>query len=318
MDKKVVCFGGGNVVSKLIMGGLKKYPVIITGITSMVDNGGSTGQLRNDFNVLPSGDIRRHILALSDAPDWKKRLWQFRFGHEVFDGGHKGHVFANAFICGTEYALKDYREVLKIVHEFMEVKGHQALPATIDNVQLVAEMENGERVEGEDEIDVPQKHDPNLKIKKVFLEPQGRVFDQAEKAVLEADLITFGPGDLYSSVIPCLLPIGMKEVLMKSKAKKVLICNAMTKLGETKDYSVSDFVTEIEKYIGTEIDYVIYNNKEIDKERVNNFKKENSELLDLVKNENSGKKYIGADIVVDSGPVIFDSNKTVEIIMSLI
>lgn len=319
MNKKIVCFGGGNAVPKLIMEELKKYSVDITGITSMVDNGGSTGQLRRDFSVLPSGDIRRHILALSDAPEWKKQLWQFRFGQEVFDGGHKGHVFANAFICGVESVTKDYEKVLSIIHEFMEVNGrHKALPATIDNVQLVAEADNGERIEGEDEIDVPQKHDANLKIKKVFIEPQGKVFLPAAEAVINADLIILGPGDTYSSLIPCFLPTGMKEALIKTRAKKVFVCNIMTKLGETQGFSVSDFVQEIEKYIGTKIDFAIYNNKEINNERVSAFKKENPELIELVKNDSNDKRFLGVDIVNDIGPVVYNSGKINKIIMSLI
>lgn len=317
-NKKIVCFGGGNVVPKLIMQGLKKYPTIITGITSMVDNGGSTGQLREDFNVLPSGDIRRHILALSDAPEWKKKLWQFRFGHEVFDGGHKGHSFANAFICGTEDAVRDYEKVLEIVHEFMEVKGHQALPATTDNVQLIAEAENGERIEGEDEIDVPQKHDPNLKIQKVFLEPEGKAFEGSLKAISEADALIFGPGDVYSSIIPCFLPLGMKEAIAESKAKKILISNAMTKLGETGGFSVSDFTSEIEKYIGTQLDYVIYDGRNVDSERLDNFKEENSELLEIVKNDSDDERFIDADILEDSGPIVYNSEKISKTIMSLI
>ena len=319
MNKKVVCFGGGNAVPKLIMEELKKYSVDITGITSMVDNGGSTGQLRRDFNVLPSGDIRRHILALSDAPEWKKQLWQFRFGQEVFDGGHKGHVFANAFISGVESVTKDYEKVLNIVHEFMEVNSrYKVLPATIDNVQLIAEAENGERIEGEDEIDVPQKHNANLKIKKVFIEPQGNVFAPAAEAVINADLIIFGPGDTYSSLIPCFLPTGMKEALIKTKAKKVFVCNIMTKSGETQGFSVSDFVQEIEKYIGTKIDFAIYNNKEINSERVIAFKKENPELIELVKNGSDDKRFLGVDIVNDIGPIVYNPKKINKIIMSLI
>ncbi|MCK5466031.1 YvcK family protein, partial [Candidatus Parcubacteria bacterium] len=201
MNKKAVCFGGGNAIPKTILIPLKKYPVDITAITSMVDNGGSTGQLRTDFNVLPPGDIRRHVLALSEAPDWKKEFWQFRFGHEMFDGGHKGHSFSNAFIAGLEYNLKDFGKVLEVVNEFMEVKGN-ALPATIEQTQIYAELENGEIAKGEDEIDVPQKHDPNLKIRRAYLEPEVKAYQPSLDAVTEADIIIIGPGDLYSSTIP--------------------------------------------------------------------------------------------------------------------
>ncbi len=308
-------------MSKAILIPLKKHPARITGITSMADNGGSSGQLREDFNVLPSGDIRRHILALSDAPQWKKDLWTFRFGHEVFDGGHKGHAFSNAFIAGLEYNLKDYRKALEVMHEFMEVKkDYRALPATVDKTQIYAELENGEIIKGEDEIDVPIKHNPNLKIKRVYLEPEAKAFPEAIEAVEKADLITIGPGDLYSSLVPCLLMKGMSESFKKSKAKKVLIVNAMTKLGETNDYSVADFAKEIEKYMGCPLDYVIYNSEIPDKKRIEEHKKEEPSVIEVVKVDSSldGKKFIGAKILTKERAIIYDPEKLVKIIMSLI
>ncbi len=319
--KKFVCFGGGNAMPKAVLTPLKNYPVSITGITSMVDNGGSAGQLRVDFNVLPPGDIRRHILALSDAPQWKKDLWVFRFGHEVFDGGHKGHVFANAFIAGLENILKDYGKVVDVIHEFMEVgKNHRAFPATAEKTQIYAELENGEIVKGEDEIDVPIKHDPKLKIKKVFLKPRAKAYPPVLKAIAEAHAITIGPGDLYSSSVPCVLMEGMAEALCKSKAKKIFIVNTMTKLGETNDFSVVDFVREMEKYMGCALDYVIYNAEIPDKKRIDEYKKEEPSVIEIVKVNDGldGKKFIGAKILAKEGAIIYDPEKLVKTIMSLI
>ncbi len=318
MNKKAVCFGGGNAIPKTILIPLKKYPVDITAITSMVDNGGSTGQLRTDFNVLPPGDIRRHVLALSEAPDWKKEFWQFRFGHEMFDGGHKGHSFSNAFIAGLEYNLKDYGKVLEVVNEFMEVKGN-ALPATIEQTQIYVELENGEIAKGEDEIDVPQKHDPNLKIRRAYLEPEVKAYQPSLDAVAEADLIIIGPGDLYSSTIPCLLMGGMKEAFKKTKAKKILVCNAMTKYGETNNFSVSDFASEMEKYMDCPLDFVIYNAEIPSKERVEEYKKEELGILDLVKVDEGldDKKFISSNILINDGPIVYDPEKLIKLIMSL-
>jgi len=318
--KKIVCLGGGNAVPKLFLEPLKKFPVKITGITSMVDNGGSAGQLREDFRVLPPGDIRRHILALSDAPDWKKELFKLRFGREKFPGGHKGHNFANVLIGGLEYILKDYRKVLEIIHDFMEIKRqHQALPAIINKTQLMAELENREIIEGEDEIDVPKKHNPKLKIKKIFLKPKAKVFPPTKKAIIEADLITLGPGDLYSSTIPCFLPDGMKEALRKSKAKRVFICNAINKLGETNNFSVLDFTNEVEKYIGCQLDFVLYNTEIPNKKRIKEYKKEEPLILDLVKIDKNlnKKKFIGKNLLIKSGPIVYDPNKVVKTILKL-
>ena len=318
MNKKVVCFSGGNAIPRAILMPLKKYPVDIVSIISMVDNGGSSGQLREDFNVLPPGDIRRHILALSEAAQWKKDLWDFRFGREVFDGGHKGHNFVNAFIAGLEANLKDYDKVLEIIYEFMEVKG-KVLPATVEQTQIHAELENGKIIKGENEIDVPQKHDPNLKIKRVYLEPEPEAYQPSLDAVVEADLITIGPGDLYSSSIPCLLMKGMKEAFKRTKAKKVFVSNIMTKFGETNNFSVLDFVNEAEKYMGCDFDYVIYNTEVLLKERIDKFKKEELGILDLVKiDKNLNKeKFIGAEVLEKNGPIIHSPEKLVKLIMSL-
>jgi len=317
--RNVVCFGGGSVVPKLLLESLKNYPVRITGVTSMVDNGGSTGQLRKDFNILPPGDIRRHILALSNASEWKKQLWEFRFGQEKFEGGYQGHNFANVFIGGLEYILKDYKKVLEIIHDFMEIKEHQALPSTINKTQLMAELENGKIIEGEDEIDVPKKHNPKIKIKKVYLKSKAKVFSQTRKAIKEADLITLGPGDLYSSAVCCLLPKGVKDTIKKSKARKVLIINAMNKLGETNNFSVLDFTNEVEKYMSCPLDFVLYNTKVPEKERIRKYKREKPLILDLVKiNKNLDKnKFIGKNFLTKTGPIIYDKSKVVKTLLNL-
>lgn len=317
--KKIVCFGGGSAMPKAVLSKLKKYPVHITSITSMVDNGGSTGQLRADFNVLPPGDIRRHILALSEAPQWKKDLWSFRFGREKFEGGHKGHNFANAFIAGLEYNLKSYDKVLEVIYKFMEVNG-KVLPATIKQTQLYAKLENGEIIKGENEIDVPQKHNPNLRIKKIYLEPKVKAYPPILKSLKETDLIIIGPGDLYSSLLSCFLPKGISQAIKKSKAKKILICNTMTKLGETNNFSVLDFTDETEKYLGCKLDFVIYNAKMPSKERVKEYKKKEPGILELVKIDNklNNKKFISSNILTSSGPIIYNPDKLTKLIMSLI
>ncbi len=299
-NKKIVCFGGGSAAPEAILKPLRKYPLEITSITSMTDDGGSTGQLRADFGVLPPGDIRRHILAFSDAPEWKKSLWSFRFGNEEFDGGHKGHSFGNVFMAGLEKNLKNYSEVLQECCRFMEVpKKYKPLPATAAKVTLCAELENGEIIEGEKEIDIPKKHDPKLKIKEVFLKPKAKAYGEAIAAIQKADVIVFGCGDLYSSLLACLLPIGIKSAIQKSKARKILLCNIMNKKGETDDFLVEDFAREVEKYAGAELDYILYNKNIPAEEVADKTRKENPELghpvlfgADLDRN-----KFIGVDFL---------------------
>jgi uncharacterized cofD-like protein len=320
MKKNIVCFGGGNAVPKAILLELKNYPVHITSVTSMVDNGGSTGQLRKEFNILPPGDIRRHLLALSDAPSWKKELWEFRFGNEVFYGGHRGHNFGNVFIGGLEYAVKDYSKVLGIVHKFLEIKDHQALPATVEQTQLVALLEGGKTIFGEDEIDIPRNRNSNLKIRRIYLKPKVKAYLPVLEALKRADLITIGPGDLYSSSLPCFLPEGISVAIKESKAKKVFVCNTMTKLGETNNFSVLDFSSEVEKYLDCSLDFVIYNQQVPSLRRMEKHKKENAFAVEMVRVDRGldRDKFVGTKILEKRGPIIYNSKKLVKLLRSLI
>ena len=305
---------------KVVLRELKKYKVDIVSVTSMVDSGGSTGALRKELNILPPGDIRRHVLALSEAEEWKKKLWEFKFATDVvFEGGHRGHNFANLFISGLEYVLRDYERVLEILHEFMKVKG-KCLPATLENTQLCAELENGEVIEGEDEIDVPKRHDGNLKIKRIFLRPKVRAYDKVLEEIEKADAIIIGPGDLYSSLLPCFLPQGIKEALRSTRAKKIFICPAMTKFGETQGFSVEEFTNEVEKYLGCGLDYVVFNTALPDEERVKKYKKQNPLLVEPVRfNKNlSQPKFVGRNLLLEGGAIEYSGEKVVGTIMSLV
>jgi uncharacterized cofD-like protein len=312
---KIVAFGGGNAMPKAVLTGLVKHDVDITTITSMVDNGGSTGQLRKDFDVLPPGDIRRHLLALSTAPKWKKDLFAFRFGHEEFGSGHVGHSFGNVFLAGLEKSLHDYKKVLDIAHDFLEVKG-RCLPATIDKTQLMAELEDGTDAEGEDELDVPQKHDPKLKIKKIFLKPRAKAYPSAVEAVEKADAIVIGPGDLYTSSLPCFLPLGMKQAVKTSRSTKIFIAPPLTKLGETQGFLLQDFVYEVERYIGCKLDFVVYNTAKIEPERLREHTMKEPSQSVVVKADNDDDKFIGEDLLTDD-EIAYDSSKLAKVIMRL-
>ncbi len=316
--KKIVCFGGGSAMPNVVLALLKKYPVKLSGIAAMLESGGSSGQLRTDFNVLPSGDLRRQLLALSNAPKWKKELFKFRLGREVFDDGHRGHSFGNVFISGLEYILKDFKKVLKVVHNFLEVKG-EVLPATIETGHIYAILEDGEAIFGEDEIDVPRKHNPDLKIKELFLTKKIKAYLPTLKAIKEADLIIIGPGDLYSSLIPCFLPEGMAKAIQDSRAKRVYICNLLRKRGETNNFTVLDFVKEIERYLGTPLDFVIYNTKKPSAKRLVVYRKEHPEFLGFVKvNKNlPRRKFIGKNLLLPSGPIVHNPDKLVKILLKL-
>jgi uncharacterized cofD-like protein len=319
-NKKIVCFGGGSAMPKAVLEDLKEYGADIVSVTSMADDGGSTGQLREEFGVLPPGDVRRHILAFSDAPKWKKELWNFRFGNEEFAGGHKGHNFANVFIAGLEKSLKNYDEVLEKCYEFMEVKKNlRVMPATTSKVTLCAEMEDGSLAEGEGEIDVPKNHSVNLKIKKIFLKSKAIAYKKLITEIKNADVIIIGPGDLYSSILPCFLPSGIKSAISKAKARKLFVCNIMNKRGETNGFSVEDFALEVEKYIGGQLDFVLYNNKVLENDLLKIARKADVSLLDQVawgglldKN-----KFVGSAFLKRGG-VLHDGKKLTKMIWKLI
>ncbi len=322
MSKKIIVFGGGSAVPKLTLKPLKERGFKMVGITSMVDNGGSTGVLRRELNVLPPGDIRRHLIALanlSPGEEWKERIWNFRFARNIeLSPGHFGHNFANVFIAALE---KNYgfEKTLDILHNFLNVRG-KALPATLDKIQLVAELEDGELVEGEDEIDVGENHDRTKKIKRIFLKPQGKGYGKAIEEIKQADVILIGPGDLYSSIIPCFLPKGIKEAIVSSKAKKIFICPLMTKLGETQGFSVMDFTREVERYIGCELDYVVFNNLIPSEDRIEKAKNEGEFLIDLVPFDNipEEKKFVGENLFSEEEIGKHNKEKLINLLIGLI
>jgi len=315
-NKKIVCLGGGNAMPKAVLVGLKKHPVKISVICAMLDSGGSAGRLRKDYKIVSPGDIRRAFIALADTSPVTENLLNYRFE----TGGLKGHNFANLLITALELSTKnDYGKICDEMCKILNIK-HEVLPATLDNSTLYAELENGKTISGETNIDIP-KHDKELKIKKVFLKPKAKAYPKAIESIKKADLIIIGPGDLYSSLLQILLTGGMSEAIKKSRAKTIYIANLMTKHGETNNFSVLDFTNEIEKYLKSKLDYVIYNTKIPSVQRLKSNKKKHPELLNLIdfnKNLVKKKKFIGRDLITSSGEIVHDSDKVVKIILSLI
>jgi len=279
----------------------------------MLDSGGSAGRLRKDYKIVSPGDIRRAFIALSNTSPVIEELFNRRFQ----TGKLKDHNFANLFITALELTTQNYEKTFQEFGKLLNINiNHQVIPSTLDNANLYAVLENGRIISGETNIDIP-KHNGNLKIKKVFLRPKAKAYPKALQAIKTADLITIGPGDLYSSLAQILLTQGISEAICKSKAKKVYICNLMTKYGETNGFSVLDFSQEVEKYLGGALDYVIYNNRRPSPKRLAAYKKKHPELLDLVKFDEllNKEKFIGVDILTASGSIIHDPNKLAKIIL---
>ena len=236
---KIVVVGGGTGLSTLLKG-LKQYSSNITAIVSVTDDGGSSGRLREEFGILPPGDIRNCLVALADS-DLLGSLFQFRFkeGKEL-----EGHNFGNLFIAALSQVTGDFARAIKESSKVLAIRGN-VLPATLQKVVLVARRENGTETEGECRI----REEKSSPIEWLFLRPEACTATQESvDAIKNADAIILGPGSLYTSVLPNLLIEGIQKAVAKSKALKIYICNVMTEAGETDDYSVSDHMRAIMKH----------------------------------------------------------------------
>ncbi len=270
--KKVVVIGGGTGVF-VVLSGLKNFPIELSAIVTMADNGGSSGILREEFGVLPPGDIRRALVALSSSSPLLARLFRYRFPKGK---GLKGHSFGNLFLSAMEQITGNFTRGVEEASLLLGVKG-KVIPVTLGKTHLNARLEDGTIIKGETNIDIPQ-YDGNIKIDDVFLRPQAKANPIAKKAIREADAIVIGPGDLYTSLIPNFLVKGIKEEIRKSKAKKIYISNIMTKYGETTGFSASNFLKVLENYLGKNvIDYVIINTAKPQGKYLAKYKKEKAE-----------------------------------------
>ena len=244
-DKKIVVICGGTG-TYTVLTGLKAHTPKLTAVVSMADSGGSTGRLRDEFGILPPGDVRRALLALSDAPEQLllRQLFEYRFKK---GNGLSGHSFGNLLLTALTEILGNEVEAIKEAGKLLNIKG-EVLPVTLTKAHLVARLTDGTLVRGETNIDV-RIVGPTLKILDVFLDPSSSIYPPVQQVISEADLIVLGPGDLYTSIIPNLLVKGVSEAICQSSAKVVYVCNIMNKHGETDNFSVEDYVREIEKYL---------------------------------------------------------------------
>lgn len=253
--KSVVVVGGGTGVFTVLTG-LKKFPYTLKAIVSMADDGGSTGVLREEFGVLPPGDIRRALVALSHSDN---KIMSELFNYRFNEGSTlKGHSVGNLLLTALERITGSFDGAVKEAVKILNVKG-EVIPVTLSNTRLCAELEDGEIIHGETNIDVP-KHNGRLRIKRIFLDPEVEANKDAVDAIRTADVVILGPGDIYTSILPNLAVKGITKVLKSTKAKVVYIVNIMTKYGETNSFKASDFVRVMEQQLGSDvIDCVVIN-----------------------------------------------------------
>lgn len=271
---KIAVIGGGTGLSTLLTG-LKQKTRNITAIVTVADDGGSSGRLREEFDVLPPGDIRNCLVALADSEDLLGALFQFRFKEGKALGGHN---FGNLFITALSQVTGDFAKAIKESSKVLAIRGN-VFPATLEKVKLVAKREDGCQIRGESRI----REERTSPIDRLFIEPGDCVATkESVEAIRQADAIILGPGSLYTSVMPNLLIAGIQNEIVKSKAVKIYICNVMTEPGETDDYSVSDHVKAIIKHTHPEIiNYCIANTARIPKVLYEKYEKENKFLVKL-------------------------------------
>ena len=230
---KIVVIGGGTGLSTLLHG-LKQYTTNLTAIVTVADDGGSSGRLRQEFDILPPGDIRNCLVALADTEPLMQELFQYRFTEE---SALKGHSFGNLFITAMTKITGDFERAIQASSKVLAIRG-RVVPSTNAKVRLIAEHEDGSVTVGESKISHAESA-----IRRVYLEPSGcQPTPEALEAIRDANAIVLGPGSLYTSIIPNLLVEGMVEAIVQSKAVKIYVCNVMTQFRETHEFRASDHV----------------------------------------------------------------------------
>jgi len=285
--KKVVVIGGGTGTFVSLFG-LKHYPVDLSAIITMTDSGGSSGKLRDQYGVLPPGDIRQALIALSDSD----RIWRELFLYRFENGDFKGHNFGNVFLTVLEKLTNNFEKSIELAEEILKTKG-QVIPVTLEKGHINARLKDGTLIKTEALIDQKVKRET---IVELTLDHDINANPKAILAITEADLIIVGPGDLYTSVLPVFTLKDIVQTYQNSKAKKVLVLNLMNKLGQTDDFKASDFLRTYAKYLGKNpFDYLIANNSPLPP--------------DIVQRYNEyGESEVINDLVGLANPIILSAN----------
>jgi len=308
----IVAIGGGTGLSTLLRG-LKHQTNRITAVVTVTDDGGSSGRLVHDKKILPPGDIRNCLVALADAEKSMTDLFQHRF--EGASGTLSGHSTGNLLIAAMVDISGDFDKAVREVSRVLAIQG-RVIPATLDTVKLRAEMKDGSVLLGESRI-VNSK----IGIARIHLEPADcKPVNDALNALREADVIAIGPGSIYTSVMPPLLVPGFADAIAESKAIKVYVCNVMTQLGESDNFTAADHVQAIEDNVGRKIfDYVLVNKaqpSELSLERYHEVG-QNVVVADTERIKAMGYKPVAANLISESDVVRHDPNRVSEAIARL-
>lgn len=265
--KQIVTVGGGTG-SYTVLSGLKKLPDIsLTALVSMSDDGGSTGVLRDELGVLPPGDIRQCLVALSEHSDIVRELINYRFN----EGSLKGHSFGNILLAALEKVTGDFSRGVEVASEILKVNG-KVIPITSNKAELVVKLSDNQIIFQENKIQ--EANLQNIGIQEIFYKNKVTLNKNAREAILKADYIILGPGNYYCSIVPHFIVDGFKEAIIESKAKIVLPINLTNKLGHTTHWKVSNYVNDVEKYLGKLVDIILVNNEMPSKEQIERYRLE--------------------------------------------
>lgn len=309
---KVVVIGGGTGLSVMLRG-LKTKTYNLTAVVTVADDGGSTGRIRQDLDIIAPGDLRNCLVALADKEGLMEELFAHRFGGS---GNLTGHSFGNLFIAALIEVLGDVEDAMDATSKVLKVRG-KVIPSSAEKIALNAEMVDGRIIQGESQI--PHARG---KIKRVFTTPEKpKAVQSAVDAIYEADAIVLGPGSLYTSIMPNLCVPEIVEAICKTHAKKIYICNVMTQPGETDEYSVADHVKAIHRQLGKKaIDFVIANSGDMDTAVLQRYAETGSHPVRIDKKEirKDGVILISSDLVNQENGATHDTKKLAHVLIDLI
>jgi uncharacterized cofD-like protein len=309
----IATIGGGTGLAVLLEG-LREYTSNISAVVTVADDGGSSGRLRRQFDILPPGDIRNCLVALADAPELMRKLFQFRFNAP---SEFAGHNFGNLFITVMSQVSGDFEKAIKESSKVLAIRG-QVITSTLNKVALVARHKDGSVTEGEASI-------PKVKriIQRVWLKPEGsQATQEALQAIQQAQIIVFGPGSLYTSIIPNLLVKQISEAIVSSDAIKVYVCNIMTQPGETDNFTASKHLEVLIAHTHPKVvDYCVVNTGSVTADLRNHYKQDGSYpvVADTAKIRNMGFRTIEENMIaVLNNYIRHDPVKLSRIILGLI
>ena len=290
--KNIVTIGGGTGSYTVLMGLKELKDISLFALVSMADNGGSTGVLRDELGVLPPGDVRQCLVALSEHSDIVRKLMNYRFS----EGSLTGHSFGNILLAALEKVTGDFARGVEVASEILKVKG-KVIPITKDKAELSVLLSDGTLVEGVIKVDSIGLQVSGFK--KIFYKNDTSLNENAKEAILKADYIILGPGNYYCSVISNLVVSGFREAISQSRAKIILPVNLTNKHEHTKDWKVSDYVKNTEMYLGKLIDIILVNTESPSPEQIERYKLQEGDRV-LVEDDFNDKRVVRESLISHS------------------